>query len=528
MKVHHFVVACFGLSVFAAAGAHADVTVGGLFSEHMVLQRDVPLPVWGTAEPDEVVTVTVDGRSAAVRADAQGRWQVKLDPLSAAGPHQMVISGQNTITIDDVLVGEVWICSGQSNMAFQVQRALNPEEEIAAADHPRIRLFVVPRHPADEPQTAVNSQWQVCSPETVGSFSAVGYFFGRELHKTMDVPVGLIDSSVGGTPAEAWTPRPALEAEPDFKPIFERLARAIANYKPPQDTAKTQPSGARKKAGKSAARSRPATQPASRSSSRPASRPASRPVVEPRKSPQRPSVLYNGMIHPLIPYAIRGAIWYQGEGNASRAYQYRKLFPAMICNWRQAWGQGDFPFLFVQLANYQFQQHEPYASAWAELREAQLMTLALPATAMAVTVDIGDPKDIHPLNKQEVGRRLALAARAVAYGEKIPYSGPLYEAMAVEGETIRIRFKHTDGGLAARGGEPLKGFAIAGEDRKFVEADAVVDGNTVVVRSKEVAHPVAVRYAWADAPECNLVNGADLPASPFRTDDWPGVTAKEK
>ena len=382
MKAHHFVVACFGLSVFSAAGAHADVTVGGLFSEHMVLQRDVPLPVWGTAEPDEVVTVTVDGRSAAVRADAQGRWQVKLDPLSAAGPHQMVISGQNTITIDDVLVGEVWICSGQSNMAFQVQRALNPEEEITAADHPRIRLFVVPRHPADEPQTAVNSQWQVCSPETVGSFSAVGYFFGRELHKTMDVPVGLIDSSVGGTPAEAWTPRPALEAEPDFKPIFERWARAIANYKPPQDTAKTQPSAARKKAGKSAARSRPATQPASRSSSRPASRPATRPVVEPRKSPQRPSVLYNGMIHPLIPYAIRGAISYQGEGNASRAYQYRKLFPAMIRSWRQVWGQGDFPFLFVQLANYHAQQKEPYASSWAELREAQLKTLALPATAI--------------------------------------------------------------------------------------------------------------------------------------------------
>ena len=233
------------------------------------------------------------------------------------------------------------------------------------------------------------------------------------------------------------------------------------------------------------------------------------------------------MIHPLMPYAIRGTIWYQGEGNAPRAYQYRKLLPTMIRNWRAEWGQGDFPFLIVQLANYQMRQTEPHISDWAELREAQLMTLSLPKTGLAVTIDIGDPKDIHPTNKQDVGRRLSLAARAICYGQKIPYSGPMYNSMKIEGGKIRIRFKHTDDGLQAKGGA-LKSFGIAGRDRKFIDAEAEIDGDTVVVSNSQVAEPVAVRYAWADAPECNLYNGADLPASPFRTDDWPGITAHEK
>jgi sialate O-acetylesterase len=409
-------------------------------------------------------------------------------------------------------------------MHFQVNRVANAEQEIAAADHPRIRLFGVPRRVADQPVAAPEGQWKVCSPETVGNFSAVAYFFGRNLHEHLKVPVGLIQSSLGGTPAEAWTTRSALEADPDYQPIFGRWRQMIAAHDRQLE----------KKGKKGPPAAKAASKPASRmAASKPTSRPrptsqASRPSDDPRESPHRPSVLFNGMIHPLIPYAIRGAIWYQGEANAPRAYQYRKLFPAMIHSWRENWGQGDFPFLFVQLANYQVRQKEPYVSDWAELREAQLMALALPRTGMAVTIDIGNPKDVHPTNKQEVGKRLALAARAIAYDEKIPYSGPIYESMAVEGGKIRLRFKHTDGGLVAQGGGTLKGFGIAGQDRKFVDAAAVIDGDAVVVSSDKVGEPVAARYAWADAPECNLFNGAGLPASPVRTDDWPGVTADAK
>lgn len=487
--------------VLAVSGVQADVAVQGLFSDHMVVQRDQSVPVWGTAEAGEKVTVTMAGQSVSAQADAQGHWQVRLAALPVGGPHQMTIAGRNTLTINDVLVGEVWVCSGQSNMAWPLERALEPEREIASADFPKIRLLEVARRPFDEPQTEIDRQWQVCAPETAKEFSAVGYFFGREMHKALGVPIGLIDSSVGGTPAESWTPRPVLDADTDFRPILTRWEQRIA--------------AARVAATQSAPQQAPGDRPAPR-------------LEDLLKSNQRPAVLYNGMIHPLVPYAIRGAIWYQGESNARYAYQYRKLFPAMIGAWRKAWGQGDFPFLFVQLSSWEAGQRQPYRSTWAELREAQTMTLALPATGMAVTTDIGDPKDIHPRNKQEVGRRLALAARALVHGEKIPYSGPMYAAMVVEGDKIRIRFKHTDGGLAVRGEGPLKGFAIAGEDQEFIAAVAVIDGDTVVVRSEKVAHPVAVRYAWADVPDDNLVNGAGLPASPFRTDEWPGLTANER
>ncbi len=495
------------LLVAAAAPARGDVVPAGILGDHMVVQRDLPVKIWGTASNGESITVTLADRKAATRADDRGQWQVSLEPLTAGGPHQLTIAGGNTITFNDVLVGEVWICSGQSNMAWPVMRAMNAQNEIKEADYPRIRLLSIPRGPADEPRSNIEARWQICSPDTVGAFSAVGYFFGRELHKAVNVPVGLIDSSVGGTPAEAWTPRAVLEAEPDFAPIFESWQKRIAQAAAEE---------------KNQAGGRP------RDQRRAASAPAARRGVDPRKSPQRPTVLYNAMIHPLIPYTIRGAVWYQGESNAGRAYQYRKLFPAMIQSWRDAWRQGDFPFLFVQLANFQSSQKEPFASAWAELREAQTMTLSLPNTGMAVITDIGDPKDIHPANKQEVGRRLALAARAMVHGEKIPFSGPLYESMAVEGDAVRIRFKHVDGGLEAAGGGPLNGFAIAGEDRTFVEAQAAIDGDTVVVRSGKVARPAAVRYAWADAPPCSLFNKAGLPASPFRTDDWPGLTISEK
>ncbi len=483
----------------------AEVAVCGVFGDHMVLQRDTALPVWGTARPQEQIKIAIGGREASCRADASGHWRAMLEPLAAGGPLEMAIVGENTITLRDVLVGEVWLCSGQSNMAMPVQRAQQAEQEIAQARHPSIRLLKVTRGVADEPGEFAGKQWELCSPETVPEFSAAGYFFGRDLHQALNVPIGLIDSAVGGTPAESWTPRPILDADPAYQPIFDRWNERIAAARAAETRQASQPAGARK--GKAA------------------TKPAAPRVAELLRSSQRPSVLYNAMIHPLVPYAIRGVIWYQGESNAGRAYQYRNLFPAMIASWRAAWGQGDFPFLFVQLAGWEHGPTQPYESAWAELREAQTMTLSLPRTGMAVITDVSQPDNIHPVNKQEVGRRLALAARAVAYGEKLPFSGPMYASMSVEGGKIRLRFKHADGGLEARPAGSLKGFGIAGEDRKFVDAEASIDGETVLVHSDKVAAPVAVRFGWADVPDCNLYNQAGLPASPFRTDDWLGITA---
>lgn len=435
--------------------------------------------------------------------------------MQAGGPHTISVSGKNALELSDVLVGEVWIGSGQSNMQFTVNGAVNGEQEIAAANFPRIRLFTVERKVASKPQAeVVTSGWKICSPETVGGFSAVAYFFGRDLHQQLDVPVGLIHTSWGGTPAEAWTSRSALEAEPVLVPILKRWDAMLANYRKSlerykADVAKwVDDSTAAEEAG----RHLPPM--------------PKHPGDDLRGSPHRPSGLYNAMIAPLIPVAFRGAIWYQGESNSPRAYQYRTLFPAMIQDWRSRWHQGDFPFLFVQLAN--FEPKSPRNGTWAELREAQLRTLSLPNTGMAVIIDIGDPVDIHPKNKQGVGRRLALAARAIAYGQKIEYFGPMYDSMKVEGGKVRLAFTHAEA-LATRDGGSPQGFIIVGADKAFVPALAKIEGRQVVVWSDEVKEPAAVRYGWSDNPaDANLVNKAGLPASPFRTDDWPGITVDEK
>ncbi|MCP4260734.1 MAG: sialate O-acetylesterase, partial [Planctomycetes bacterium] len=397
---------------------------------------------------------------------------------------------------------------------WSVQASNNAKEEISAANYPNIRLFSVTRKIAGEPQSDCEGSWLECSPETVPGFSAVGYFFGRELHKKLNVPIGLIHTSWGGTPSEAWTRREVLESEPAAGPILERYDDVVARYpqikqeylqkveewKEAAETAKAE--------GKKVPR-RPRT------------------PYGP-ENPHAPSGLYNAMIAPLIPYGINGAIWYQGESNASRAYQYRKIFPAMITNWRKDWEQGDFSFLFVQLANFMEIKPEPVDSAWAELREAQLMTLDLPNTGMAVIIDIGEAKDIHPKNKQDVGKRLALWPLTKNYGKNLVYSGPLFKRMNIEDNKAILSFDHVGGGLIARGGGPLKGFAVAGADRKFVWTDAKIDGNKIVVSNNEVSVPVAVRYAWADNPVCNFYNEEGLPASPFRTDSWPGITADNK
>lgn len=504
------------LLLAAADAVVADVRLPAVISDNVVLQRGAKVPIWGWAEPGEQVTVGVSWHTMqwSVRADEQGKWRFEMTPPEAGGPYEMTIRGKNTVTISNILVGEVWVGSGQSNMQWTVRHSANAEQEIAAANYPNIRLFTVERKVADQPQSDCVGNWESCSPETVGDFSAVAYFFGRELHKELSVPIGLIHTSWGGTPAEAWTSREVLEAEPDAGPILQRYDDAVAKY--PQ---------AKKEYEEKLAEWKEAVQEAKAEGKNPPRRPGA--PFGPGH-PHSPAGLYNAMIAPLIPYGIAGAIWYQGESNAGRAYQYRKLFPAMIANWRRDWGRGNFPFLFVQLANFMATKPEPGDSEWAELREAQLLTLALPNTGMAVIIDIGEANDIHPKNKQDVGKRLAFWALAQTYGRKLVYSGPLYKSMQVEGSRVTLHFDHVGSGLVASGGEPLKGFAIAGADRKFVWADAKIDGDTVVVSSDQVAEPAAVRYAWADNPVCNLYNKEGLPASPFRTDDWPGVTVDKK
>ncbi len=453
---------------WSAALAQADVRLPKIFGEHMVLQQQMPIPVWGWADPGEKVTVTLGDRSATATACKKGKWSVKLDPVPVGGPYEMKVSGKNDLVLKDVLVGEVWICSGQSNMGFTVSRGNNAKEEIAAAKYPKMRLLTVARNAVEKPVDDVTGNWAACSPETVPGFSAAAYFFGRKLYEELGLPIGLVNTSWGGTRCEAWTSKEAMQSDPDFQPLFERSR------------------------------------------------------VQKLEIRHHPAALYNGMIHPLIPFAMRGAIWYQGESNVSRAEQYRKLFPVMISDWRKRWGEGDFPFYFVQLAPYIYGKNDP--CMLAELWEAQLKTLSLPNTGMAVITDIGDLKDIHPKNKQDVGLRLALWALAKTYGKDVVFSGPLYKGMKVEGSKIRLSFEHVDGGLVAKGGS-LKDFTIAGKDDKFVPAEAVIDGESIVVSSPEVKRPVAVRFAWRHDAEPNLFNKTGLPASPFRTDNLPLVTA---
>lgn len=456
----------------------AEVRLPALFSDHLVVQRDRPIHVWGWGEPGERVRVTIDDRSASTRASKDGIWDVSLKAMHAGGPHTLVVEGDNRLQFDDVLVGDVWVCSGQSNMQWPVQLVKDADLEIPFAYNPNIRLFSVPLEAADKPQGDVDSDgWKHASPESAAGFSAVGFYFGREVYARNGVPLGLINSSYGGTRVEAWISAERLKKHEDYRALWESgSGHQDAGVEREQDF---------------------------------------------------PTVLYNAMIAPLVKFPITGAIWYQGESNAGRAYQYRSLFPLLIEDWRKLWDQGAFPFLYVQLANFRAREAEPGASTWAELREAQTMALELPKTAMAVIIDIGEAEDIHPKNKQDVGKRLALAAEKVAYGEDVTYSGPLYRSHSVESGRMRIQFDHVDGGLSVDG-EYLTGFSIAGADQKFYWAHAAVDGDEVVVSHPEVARPAAVRYGWADNPDCNLYNGAGLPASPFRTDDWPGVTVGNK
>jgi sialate O-acetylesterase len=490
-----------------AAPASADVRLASVFGDGMVLQRGVPVPVWGTADTGEEVRVTLGDRVAQAKADSEGRWKATLEPLEAGRGLELVAAGRNRVAARDVRVGEVWVCSGQSNMEWPVERSAGAEEEVARPADPDLRLLVVPHRVSGEPQREFDARWVETSPRSVPAFSAVALAFGRELRSSLGVPVGLIQSTWGGTPAEAWTPRRGLEADEVLRPILERWEKNLAEY--PEAKKRFEEETARWKEASSKAKGEGKPGPRA---------PAPPPGPD---HPHRASGLWNGMIAPLVPFAIRGTIWYQGESNASRAWQYATLFPQMIGEWRQAWAQGEFPFLFVQLANFR-PEEKTDGVTWAELREAQRRTLSLPHTAMAVTIDIGESGDIHPRNKKEVGRRLSLAAKARVYGLEGVDSGPLFRSESVEGDALRLHFDHA-GGLVAKG--DLVGFEVAGEDRRFHPAQARIDGETVLVTSPEVPRPVAARYAWADDPPVSLFNAAGLPASPFTTNDWPWQTA---
>src|SRR4051812_22367052 len=472
-----------------AAPLFADVRLPALFTNHMVLQQGQKNRVWGWGDPGEDVIVTIGGQRQTAKANDKGKWQVTLDALPTGGPLTLSITGKNKLAVEDVLVGEVWICSGQSNMQWEVRQANDGDLEAKTAKFPKIRLISVPQVGTQEPQDDFKGKWEVCTPETAATFSAVGYFFGRQLHQTLDVPIGLIDDAWGGSACEAWVRRDLLEKDEKYRPLIARWEQIEQN-----------PDAAKKAKG------------------------------NPLTGNQRPANIYNGVLKPTIGYGLRGAIWYQGESNAGRAYQYRDLFPLMIQSWRDEWQIGDFPFYWVQLADFKAEKPEPAESDWAELREAQTLTMSrLPNTGEAVILGLGESQDIHPRNKQDVAKRLARWALARDYGIKVPYHSPTYKAMEKQGNKIVVTFDHVGAGLKPFDvGEP-RGFAIAASDRKFAWADAKVVGpDRVEVWSDQVSDPVAVRYAWADNPVCNLFSREGLPMTPFRTDDWPGATAERK
>lgn len=635
---------CLLLLAFVDHSVNADDRpfLHQLFTDHMVMQRDIQVPVWGWTEPGKQVTVAMNGKTAVATADKAGKWMAKLGPFNAGGPFELTASGPQAATVKDVLVGEVWVCSGQSNMEWPVAASDNPQQEIDAASHPGIRLFSVPKRVSGEPEETVNAAWQICDPSTISGFSAVGYFFGRELNQRLDVPVGLIHTSWGGTIAEAWTSAEALKTMDDFRPVVESFQETVAAQKsspssfdaqmekwwnevdqgsrdewqsvdaaadgwktmplptqwervagmenydgvvwfrreislpegfdgvaadlslgPIDDVDTTWVNGTRVgglgdwnvprnykvpagvlKPGRNIIAVRVLDtsggggifgQPdqmhlkASGQQFSLAGDWAYMPTAQLGKIPAAPqrtnnnpnvvTVLYNGMLAPLLPYGVKGAIWYQGESNAGRAIQYRTLLPTMINDWKTRFQQPDFSFHVVQLANFMAVQDTPVQAGWASLREAQLMTAQNdPKVGLAVITDIGDAADIHPRNKQDVGKRLSLQALKISYkDESIVAAGPTYEAVSFKGATAVVTFSSIGGGLIAKAGE-LKGFAVSGKDRKFVWAEARINGDTVVVSSPEVTEPTAVRYNWANNPIGNLFNKEGLPAGPFRSD----------
>lgn len=522
MKCCFRAVTAAALLLSLAAGASAEIKLPAIFGSRMVLQRDQANPVWGKASAGEQITVSLGDQTHSATAGDDGAWRVKLKPLPAGGPHKITIKGSNSseVVLDDVLVGEVWVCSGQSNMQWSVSQAFDGELEALAGDFPQIRHISIPQVGTQDPQWTFAGQWDVCTPQNVGQLSAVGFFFGRQLQQTLKVPVGLIDDAWGGSACEAWINRETLAKDGRFPELLARWEQIEKNF----DKAKADAAHAKNlekwKADVAAAKD------AGKQPPRQPQHPGGQLTGN-----QRPANIYNGVLKPTIGYGIRGAIWYQGESNASRAYQYRDLFPLMIQSWRDEWAQGDFPFYWVQLADFMAEQPQPGDSAWAELREAQTMTMSkLPNTGEAVIIDLGESNDIHPRNKQFVGTRLARWALAKNYGIDVPYHSPTFKNLEIgKGQAI-VTFDHVRSNLRAFDYPDVRGFAVAGADKKWHWAKAVITGkDQVTVSCPDVPEPVAVRYGWADNPVCNLRDAQSaLPVTPFRTDDWPGVTASAK
>jgi sialate O-acetylesterase len=485
----------------ATAASAQETKLAPIFNDHMVLQRDLPATIWGTGKTDDKLTIEFAGQRQTTTVDKDGHWQVALKPLAASTESRDLTvrsaAGQPAAKITDVLVGEVWIGSGQSNMEWTLNRTANAQDAAAKAGDPLLRLFTVARIASPTPVREVTGQWAACTSSNVLSFSAVNYYFGRDLRRALNVPVGLITTAWGGTPAQAWTPREAMLAEPALQGMVEKEDQALAAYDPAK--AEEQYQAALAKWKQDAEKAKAENKPAPRQPRKPA---------KPGAGAGSPAALYNGMVAPLVPLTCRGVIWYQGEANNKAADQYRILFPTMIKSWRQAFGR-DFPFLFVQIA--------PFDGMSPEIRDAQLFTWrTVPGTAMTVITDHGEAGNIHPVAKEPVGARLALAARALAYGEKITYSGPLFDKVQFHGQRAILSFQHTGTGLVAKDG-PLHGFEIAGNGTNFVPAVATIEGHQVIVQSEQVAEPKAVRYGWANVPEVNLFNQEGLPATPFHT-----------
>ncbi len=480
------------LLTFSAAGAYADVTLPKVLASHMVIQRDLPVHLWGMASPGETVSVSFRGESKETKANDLGQWSLYLTPGSAGGPFTLTVKGANTLTLEDVLVGDVWIAGGQSNMEFEMRKASTAAADLPTATNPRIRLMIVDKAFSDYPRTDLTgTSWTASTPESAKEFSAVAWYFAREIEQREHVPVGVIDSTWGGTIAEAWTSLTALGEDAALAPVFS----ARGHMTDREATAQLEDKFRAQQINDARAQGKPEPQF----------------PWHPSLVMWAPSMLYNAMIAPLTPFPIRGVIWYQGESNSAleRYPLYERIFRTLIEDWRHQWQVGDFPFLYVQLANFKSGPAEQYH----QIREAQRRTLALRNTAMAVTIDIGNPNDVHPTDKLTVGHRLAVAARAVTYGESLEYSGPLFRQVTPEGHQLRVWFDHANG-LQAKGGD-LTGFEVAGTDGQFAPAQAIIDGNTLLLNSPAVPAPVAARYGWANSPDCHLYNAADLPASPF-------------
>ncbi|KHJ39394.1 hypothetical protein PBAC_03800 [Pedobacter glucosidilyticus] len=486
----------FFLCFVAFRAIAQDIKVASIFGDNMVLQQAIHIPVWGTAAAKQEIKIIFGGKSFETIADESGKWFVKLPKMRANPiPQELkIISKSDTLILKNILIGEVWLASGQSNMQMKLSETNQAAEEIKQANYNQIRLFNVGLNISHQPLNNVKGSWKVCNQTNAGGFSAAAYYFAKDLHQDQNVPVGIISASWGATPVEAWTSGESLLQHPDFKDSVLKYQKLEANWDLLYRNHLNEVELAKN-----------------------ATPPAKAPVLPKEKN--YPTALFNAMIAPIIPYEIKGVIWYQGENNASREAQYHSLFPLLIKDWRTKWQKDEMSFLFVQLANFRAKNEEPvFTDPWALLREAQTATLKVPHTAMAVAIDIGDAKDIHPKNKKDVGKRLYLAASAIAYDKAVVYSGPTFTSSATKKNAVILSFSHVGKGLTSKG--ELKSFELAGADKKFYWADAKIVGKKIILTSAKVAQPVAVRYAWSSNPEANLYNKEGLPAVPFRTDDW--------